>query len=63
MIKPEIIDTIELITTAQESCIYLLNIENPLNKSITYSGNCQHQDINIEGLPKTIQPRTKVNFL
>lgn len=42
---------------------YLLKIENPLkNGNISYSGTCQHPDIKIEGLPKSIAPGSKVKL-
>ncbi|KAK0162784.1 hypothetical protein PV327_006530 [Microctonus hyperodae] len=64
IIKPKSIETIELTTNTQESLDYLLKIENPLkNETIIYSGTCQHPDIKIEGLPKSIAPESKETII
>ncbi|KAK0159232.1 hypothetical protein PV328_010140 [Microctonus aethiopoides] len=64
IINPKSIETIELTTNTQKSVDYLLKIENPLkNESINYSGTCQHPDIKIEGLPKSIAPGSKETII
>lgn len=57
--KPDIIKTIELSTTARLPVFYELVIDNPLkDKSVTYSGTCQHPDVSVEGIPATLAPNS-----